>query len=865
VAVELLERASFLETLGEYAAEARSGDGRLVLVSGESGIGKTALLEAFEQHSRGTRWLWGACDGLLTPRPLGPLFDIGPQAGGELAELCRRGAPRDQLFAALLGELSRPAAFTVVALEDLHWADEATVDLVSFVGRRLGRMPALVLVTYRDDEVGEDHPLRMVVGDLATQRATRRMRLPPLSAAGVQALAGPREVDAVELHRVTGGNAFYVTEMLAAGWPSVPPTVRDAVGARLARAAPGARAAVEAAAVIGTRVDRALLSSVLATSESSADDCLATGIVVAEGHDFRFRHELARMAVEAGIAPHRKRNLHARVLAALGERADADAAVMAHHAEGAGDAGAVLRHAPVAARRSSALGAHREAAAQFERALRFSSDSGKTTLASLHEGLAGEYSLLDRWEEAEQELRTALALRSELGDDVQAGEDLRLLSTTLWRLCRGEESEQAAEDAVRILEPLPPGRELAWAYARLGASQWNRGRAADGLSAIYKARDLGESLHLPDIESYAAHAVGMTQARSGHDGLPLVEHALRIALEAGLPDTAGNTYSSLQEAAVLLHRFTDAERYFTAGMTYCEGRELGVFSLCLLGWRARALLLLGRWDDAAAICAQMLGRRGISPVNRLNPLCVLGAIRGRRGEPGAWDLLDEALALAEGTGEPQWIAPVRAVRAELRWLAGQLRLAGKEARAGYDRATGRVDPGTLESLAIWLVRLGLPGGLPASPSEPFALETAGDWGGASAAWARAGRPYDAALAWLGSSEEAALRQALATLDELGARAASSAARRRMQDLGIRAIPRGPRAATRTAPAGLTAREQDVLALLAEGLPDREIARRLFISERTVHHHVSSVLTKIGVSSRTAAARQAARMGIATPA
>ena len=259
--------------------------------------------------------------------------------------------------------------------------------------------------------------------------------------------------------------------MLAAGWPSVPPTVRDAVGARRA---------VQAAAVIGARVDRALLTSVLAGSGSSADDCLATGIVVAERHDFRFRHELARMAVEAGVAPHRKRNLHARVLAALGERAVADPAVLAHHADGAGDAGAVLWHAPVAARRSSALGAHREAAAQFERALRFSGDSGKATLAFLHEGLAGEYSLLDRWDEAEQELRTALALRRELGDDVRAGADLRLLSTTLWRLCRGEESEQAAA-GVRLVQV---GNDLLMAgigssgnidvlYQPVGSSTWS--------------------------------------------------------------------------------------------------------------------------------------------------------------------------------------------------------------------------------------------------------------------------------------------------------------------------------------------------------------------------------------------------------
>jgi predicted ATPase len=172
--MQLLERESFLRTLAEYAGEARQGDGRLVLVSGESGIGKTSLVEAFGHQLKGVRWLWGACDGLLTPRPLGPLFDIGTQAGGELAQLCGQGASRDQLFDAFLAELDGPATLTVAVIEDMHWADEASIDLVSFLGRRLSRMKALVLVTYRDDELGDDHPLRMVLGDLATQRATRR-------------------------------------------------------------------------------------------------------------------------------------------------------------------------------------------------------------------------------------------------------------------------------------------------------------------------------------------------------------------------------------------------------------------------------------------------------------------------------------------------------------------------------------------------------------------------------------------------------------------------------------------------------------------------------------------------------------------
>ena len=422
--MELVERTSFLQMLAEYAGEAKQGDGRLVLVSGESGIGKTALVETFQQQVKGARWLWGACDGLLTPRPLGPLFDIGAQVGGEFGGLCRRGAQRDQLFAAFLAEIRSPGTLTVAVIEDVHWADEATIDLLSFLGRRLGRMTVLLLATYRDDELGDDHPLRVVLGDLATQRATRRMRLPPLSAEAVRALAAVRDVDGGELYRVTGGNPFYVSEILAGGWPSVPPTVRDAVGARLARSSAGTRRAVEAAAVIGTRVDRALLSSVLAGSFAAVDECVTTGILVPDGMGLRFRHELIRMAVHTSIAPHRQAELHARLLAGLEERGDADPALLAHHADGAGDREAVLRHAPQAARRSSGLGAHREAAAQYERALRFADNDDRPALATLHEGTAGEYALLDRWEEAERELGIALELRRDLGDQRNIGEDL---------------------------------------------------------------------------------------------------------------------------------------------------------------------------------------------------------------------------------------------------------------------------------------------------------------------------------------------------------------------------------------------------------------------------------------------------------
>lgn len=866
--MQLLERASFLRTLSEYATEARGGDGRLVLVSGESGIGKTALLDAFHREQPDARWLWGACDGLFTPRPLGPIFDMGAQLDGQssdLAALCRQGAARDTLFAALLAELDAPARLPIVVIEDAHWADEATIDLLTFVGRRLARRTALVLATYRDDELGEDHLLRRALGNLATQRTTRRMRLAPLSLDAVRILAAGRDVDVEELHRVTGGNPFYVSEVLDAGWPSIPPTVRDAVVARLARLSPDARSATEMAALMGARLAGSVVSKAAADPGAAVSECLASGLLVPDGSGLRFRHELARMAVEAGIAPHRKPELHARLLAVLESRGGADAALLAHHAEASGDRRAVLRHAPDAARRASALGAHRESAAQYERALRFAGDLEPADLATLHEGIAGEYSLLDRWDDAELARRTALRLRRELGDDRKVGQNLQLLAMALWRLCRGEESYQAADEAVRIMRSGSAGSELGFAYASLGGRRWFRGSSDDAAELMQQAIDIGDELNLPELVGYALNGMGLCRVKAGDaGGVTDLERSLRIGLDAELPDTIGRVYGSLEEAHITLQQFAASERYFTDGIAFCDQRELGVYSWCLMGWRTVALLLAGSWREAADMCADLLSRRGISPVNLLNPLYVLGAIKGRRDESGAWDLLDEAVALGEGTTEPQWVVPVRSVRAELRWLSGQRELARQEARAGFESGRGRTDPWTLGSAAIWLARLEGAAGVTSGLPEPYALEAAGRAAEAAAAWDEIGRPYDAAMVRLQSAQEDVLRQAISTFDELGATSALAQARRRMRELGISNVPRGPRKDTRSAAGNLTAREQEVLALLSEGLRNREISERLVISERTVHHHVSAILAKVGATSRSAAIREAARMGYWTP-
>src|SRR5580698_1541806 len=351
--VPLLEREAQLASLGEYAGEARDGDGRMVLVAGEAGVGKSALVEELQRELPEAAWFWGACDGLFTPRPLGPLFDIAAKLGGELLDLCRADAPREELFSALRRQVSEPDVLRVVVVEDIHWADEATIDLLRFLGRRIRDATVLLIVTYRDDGLAIGDPLQVALGDLATQRSVRRVSLGPLSAGAVQVMAGGSERDAASLRELTGGNPFYLSQVIAAGTDEIPASARDAVLARTARLDASARTALDSAALIGTRLEYSLLESVTDCPPSAVDELLAAGLLTGDGTGLKFRHEIARLAVQDAVPAHRRGLIHARILDALRASGGDDDARMAFHAEGAGDGPAVMRYAPAAGHRAA--------------------------------------------------------------------------------------------------------------------------------------------------------------------------------------------------------------------------------------------------------------------------------------------------------------------------------------------------------------------------------------------------------------------------------------------------------------------------------------------------------------------------------
>ena len=860
----LLERETQLASLAEYAGEARQGTGRLVLIAGEAGVGKSALVEQAERGLPAATWYWGACDGLFTPRPLGPLFDIASQLGGELLELSRADAAREELFSALLRQVSAPGELHVLVVEDVHWADEATIDLLRFLGRRIRDVPVLILATYRDEGLTATDPLRLALGDLATQRCVRRMSLPPLSPRAVAVLAGGSGLDPAALYRLTGGNPFYVSQAVQARMSEVPESARDAVLARAARLGRDARAVLDAAALIGTRVELALLESVTDCPPSAIDELLASGLLAGDGTALQFRHEIARLAVEGAVSAHRRGAIHARILASLQALRCDDDAAMAFHAEAAGDGPAALRHASAAARRAAALASHREAAAQFERALRFAGLADPATVAGLHDGFAYEASLLDRWHEAADARERALTLWRDVGDRLREGDTLRWLASSMCSLSRGDTGIAAAQDAIALLEPLGPTAELAWAYATLASMWMMRGVIRDAIGLARRAQAIAWPLGLTKVLSSALNTEACAVQVIGGGWAGTLRQSLDIALAGRHEAEAARAYGNLHACCVAERDWAAAERYFTQGIEYCDDHDLTTYSIFLRSERTSVLERTGRWDEAEALCRELLRQGGPSPNIRLCPLNWLGTILARRGEPGAWECLDEAIRYADGAGEPQSIVPVRLARAEAFWLEGKLAEARREAELADDVADG-CDRWRRGAVAAWLRRTGSTRPARGELAAPSQRLLDGDRAGAARLWTDLGCPYEAALALLESADEASLRQALWTFIDLGASATIRLTRQKMRQLAIRSIPAGPRTTTRKHPLGLTRREREVLELICARHTNAEIAQKLFISVKTVDHHVSAVLAKLDAPTRRAAATRAAKLGLITTA
>jgi DNA-binding CsgD family transcriptional regulator len=869
----LLERDRELAELDALLSEVTQGQGRIVLVSGEAGIGKTSLVERFLASARAQsqplpRLLWGACEALYTPRPLGPLYDVAYQNASPLRELLEGAANRATLFAAVLDELAHTP--TIFVIEDIHWADEATLDLLTYLARRIQRTATLLVLTYRDDEVDRRHPLRLMLGDLPTRQVTR-LPLLPLSEAAVAALAHRADRSARDLFRVTAGNPFFLTEALASEVPGVPNSVSDAVLARVARRSEAAQQLLELVAVVPNRIESTVVAALGPEIGAALDECLTAGLLHLEGESVGFRHELARQAVEGALTPARRRACNGQVLRVLMDRSTVSASLarLTHHAAAAEDAALVLRFAPVAASQAAARGAHREAAVHYQTALRFVDALEREHRAVLLEGLSNELYLSGHHGEAKQPCEEALAIRRAQDQGERVGYNLRRLSRLTWLLGDAVGAERYGRAAVDALELLPPGRELAMAYGNMSHIRMLAADAVDTELWCERAIDLAERLGDVETLSYALNNQGAGRLDAGDEsGWVHLQRSLEIALEHGLEEHVARAYFNLSTNRIGRRDYLGAMTYIEKGTAYCVEHDLGSWQNTLQGHQSRIHFAQGNWESAEADAAAILKVPWGDPTSRVPALLILGQLRARRGDPGAAAALDEArdLALAAGVlraGTLESYLSVVIARAEWHWLRGHEDESVAEASAGMQRALNNSYPWHVGELAICLWRGGELSEAPAHAFPPFAQQIQGDWRGAAGAWERIGCPYERALALM-DGDPPAQREALAIFERLGAAPAAEITRKRLRLAGARGLPRGPRPATRTNPLGLTPRQHEILLLLAEGLHNSEIAIRLSTTSKTVEHHVSAVMAKLQVRSRTEAVRRAYEAGLMSP-
>jgi DNA-binding CsgD family transcriptional regulator len=468
-------------------------------------------------------------------------------------------------------------------------------------------------------------------------------------------------------------------------------------------------------------------------------------------------------------------------------------------------------------------------------------------------------------DEAIASQEAAVECYREIGDRLRESAALRQLSYILWCPGRTADSDRVGREAIALLEQLPPGAELARAYANLGSICQDAEGREDPVAAVEWSRravELADRLGDETLRHDALVTIAAIELAGGSSaGQDQLERTLEFARARSLGPLTGRALIRLTAGALRTRRLDLAERYLDSGLAEFHSPDHGLWRYYLLAYRAWCELHRGRWTGATEAAAQVRHERALSTLPRSLASTVLALVRARRRDPGVAELLEEAERLSRGTGELPRIAPVAAAHAEVAWLGGRLETVEQDTAAALELATLTRAPWFAGELLVWRRRAGL-----AEPSvpglpEPFALELSGRPEEAAACWTTLGCPYDAAVALAQADDERALRRAHDELRALDAPAAAAIVARKLRERGVRGLPRGPRSHARANEAQLTAREVDVVRLLAEGLRNSAIAEHLFVSTRTVDHHVSAVLRKLGVGTRGEAVVEAGRAGL----
>jgi DNA-binding CsgD family transcriptional regulator len=863
--MKLVERGEFLASLQTQLKNIEAGEGHCIFVSGEAGIGKTSLVKAFLAENKSNCLIYqGACDALFTPRPLAPLYDIMWQVNSDLWPGGYASEERSELFAIFFRELSNQKGKIIIVFEDIHWADEATLDFIKFFARRISHLRCLFILTYRDDEIYSGHPLKNVLGHLPTDSLSR-LKLTPLSRTAVEKMAEEKGYNGEDVYNISGGNPFYVNEIMASYSPGVPENIKDSILSVYYRQDEKTKHVWEILSILPMGFDMKYLEKAELSYAVSIQQYLDTKILVLKEEILFFKHELYRKTIEASLSPLTRVRFNKKMLDILLESGEKDQEVerIVHHAKNANEYETVVRYAPLAARQAAAVGAHIEASKLYLSAIEYYQGTDKDILIEFYEGYAYECYLINQIEDAIIYTGKSLNLWKEKNDKEKIGNSLRFLSRLWWFAGNRKQAEAMGEEAIDVLRLQPSSKTKAMAYSNMSQLKMLSGQSAECIFWGEQAIAIAQELDDEETLSHALNNVGSIQLRvlsSKQNGIELLNQSLAIALRNSYHEHAARAYMNLGINGIATKEYAIAGKALEEGIHYCEERDLDSWTNFMLSLKAKMKLETGRWEEAYSIADAVIKKDIHPPAVKMYALDVITKIKMRRGDQDVLPFLLEAKNKTfEIMGLQNTIHSMMTLL-EYEWITGKTFIETEALDRTIDTVKRLDIFFDYNEFAFWLRKARKQHLPPREIYEGYQVHNKATALKAGMLWEQLGCPYEQALALFEGTEDDK-RKAITIVHMLGANAVYEKMKFEMRASGIKSVPRGIRKTTRCNPAFLTGRELDVLQLLKGGLQNKEVAAQLFISAKTVDHHISSILFKLDVNSRTKAVNEALRKEI----
>lgn len=861
--MELTERFEFMATLKALFNNATAGEGHSVFINGEAGIGKTSLVKAFcKLYKNNYNIYQGVCDALFSPRPLAPLYDVVSQVTNGMWTEADMPEDRALLFTKFFHQLTTIQHPFIIVFEDIHWADEATLDFIRFFARRITQTNCLFLLTCRIDEIPARHPLKYLPGQLPPDTFTR-LQLTPFSKKAVETMAAEKGYKGEDVYSISGGNPFYVNEILASYSPGIPDNIKDSILSVYSRQAEQTKKIWQIISVMPAGIETNYLARIEPLYADAIENSLDAGILILKGDIACFKHELYRRTIEAAISPLNRLTINRQILNILLEDFENSRQTqrIIHHAKNANAFDVVIQYAPIAAKQAATAGAHIEAARLYLTTIEYYKGRDANLPKQLYEAYAYECYLTNQVGEAIVYTINALNLWKLENNIEKTGNSLRFLSRISWFNGNRQNAEQYGQQAIEVLDSQPSSKAKAMAYSNMSQLKMLSSEAAECIYWGEKAIAIGAELNDEEVLAHAYNNVGTQIALTDEQkGLHLLTESLAIALKNNYQEHAARAYTNLGDNCLVTKNYAGAKKYLDEGIKYCDELDLGSWSSYMLACKARLLIETGQWDEAVSIANSLMANGRQPPIIKTGVLTVVTTVEMRRGKNVSLAGLQEAREIAFKTTELQRMIVALAPLLEYEWLTCNNVINDSDIETVVDLIPQKGNLYQNSQFTFWVYKarrkkLGFP-----NIFEGYEVDSTAKALKAAALWQKKGNYYQQALCLFeGDTEDK--KKAITLMQTTGAVAAVEKMKGDMRAAGIKSIPRGIRQATQANPGQLTERELGVLQLLHKGMQNKEIAATLFISIKTVDHHISNILFKLDAATRAKAVQQAIRMNI----